>query len=73
MNSDELSREARRATRLSQDELGRLLGVHRSRVSKWERGTAKPTAPARKLLQMLLADPAGTVTMLESFLKADGP
>jgi DNA-binding transcriptional regulator YiaG len=67
-----LIQEARRATRLSQEGLARLLGIHRSRISKWERGVAMPTAPTRKLLQLILADPGGTVAHLETFIQADG-
>lgn len=36
-------RDFRRRLGLTQDQLGRMLGVHAMTVSKWERGTTAPT------------------------------
>lgn len=37
-------KELRKSRGLSQEELGRIVGVERSAVSKWETGEAKPRA-----------------------------
>lgn len=63
-----LTRETRKACRLTQGAFGRLVGVDHARISKWERGTAKPPHATVKLLQILCADPAAVMALLEALL-----
>jgi DNA-binding transcriptional regulator YiaG len=64
MSNHELVQQARRATRLSQAQFGRLLGVDHRYISKWERGDAVPSTTTQKLLQLILADPGGMMERL---------
>ena len=68
-------RNARLRTRLglSQRELAQLVGSHAMTISKWERGTAKPPHATVKLLQILLADPATVMALLETLIAAPSP
>jgi DNA-binding transcriptional regulator YiaG len=66
-----LARETRKVCRLTQGQFGRLVGVDHARVSKWERGTATPPAATVKLLQILNADPASVMSLLEGLLPQD--
>ena len=63
-----LTRETRKVCRLTQGQFGKLVGVDHARVSKWERGTAKPPAATVKLLLILQADPATVLALLEGLL-----
>lgn len=68
-----LTRETRKVCRLTQSAFGRLLGVDHARVSKWERGTYAPSAATIKLLQIILADPATVLGLLEGLVKESPP
>jgi len=46
MVSGDLLREARRRAGLSQAELARRAGTHRSAIGRWERGEARPSLEA---------------------------
>lgn len=48
----------RRRLGVSQAVLGVLLGVKRMSVAAWEQGKRRPHGPARRLLELLDADPA---------------
>lgn len=50
-------RAVRRDVRLTQAAFARWLGVDLKTYRAWERGTAEPEGPARKLLWIVAADP----------------
>jgi DNA-binding transcriptional regulator YiaG len=52
MNGNDL-KGIRQANRLSQEQFGELLGVHRTSVSDWERGTA-PVPVYAELFALLI-------------------
>jgi DNA-binding transcriptional regulator YiaG len=54
MDQDINVRSLRAALGLTQEQLGKAVGVDQSTVSNWENG-ASPSGPARKLLQSLAA------------------
>lgn len=66
MNAMQLVQLARRATRLSQVEFGKLLGVNHRHISCWERGRFVPRAPTVRLLQLILADPGSMMERLSN-------
>jgi DNA-binding transcriptional regulator YiaG len=57
MDQDINVRSLRAALGLTQEQLGKAVGVDQSTVSNWENG-ASPSGPARKLLQSLSANVA---------------
>ena len=50
-------RAVRRDVRLTQAAFARWLGVDLETYRAWERGTAEPEGPARKLLLIVAGDP----------------
>jgi len=50
-------RAVRRDTRLTQAAFAQWLGIDIATLRAWERGTAEPDGPARRLLWLIAADP----------------
>ncbi len=55
-------RNLRKRLRLSQAELGQLVGVHAMTVSKWERGVLEPNPYQLALLERFTLAPVGGVS-----------
>ena len=55
-------KDARRAARLTQDELGRVVGVTGQAVGQWENGTVRPSgANVQRLVEVLHLDPVALI------------
>jgi putative transcriptional regulator len=61
----------RETTGLSQGKFAALVGVSRRTLENWEQGRRKPTGPARALLRIVAADPAGAIRALH--VQPQGP
>jgi transcriptional regulator with XRE-family HTH domain len=55
-------RNLRKRLRLSQAEMGQLVGAHAMTVSKWERGVLEPSAYQVALLERFKQAPIGTIS-----------
>ncbi len=55
-------RNLRKRLRLSQAELGQLVGAHAMTVSKWERGVLEPSAYQIALLERFTQAPIGSLS-----------
>ena len=60
----ELALAARRALGMTQAEFAALLGVPRPTVGRWESAMRDPGAVGAALLTLILADPEGSVRVL---------
>lgn len=66
-----ISVEAREKLHLSQQELGRLLGLHEMTISRWERGTITPDGRALSILENILKLPDDKVEALSAGIHRD--
>ena len=68
-------RSLRKQLRLSQAELGLLVGAHPMTVSKWERGVLEPNAYQLALLERFELAPlgAGSSSPVKRLLASGGP
>lgn len=60
-----LAERARKAAKLTQTELSKLLGVKQQLLSRWEKG-ARMSAPAATLMRLIELEPEGIVHLLRA-------
>lgn len=68
-----MTRMARGRLGLTQGDFAQLLGIHSMTVSKWERGTAKPTAYQFDTMQHLAAHEPPIALNVERLMMERGP
>jgi len=58
-------RQVREAAGLSQTEMAALMGMSLNGYQLWEQGARRPGGPARRLLQLIAADPKMVIATLK--------
>jgi len=58
------AKEIREATKLTQGEFARLIGVPVKTLQNWEQHRTRPTGPARALLRAVAKDPETAIRLL---------
>lgn len=64
--NDPEAKEIREATKLTQGDFARLIGVPVKTLQNWEQHRTRPTGPARALLRALAKDPETAIRLLAS-------
>ncbi|MDO8891548.1 MAG: NadS family protein [Sulfurimicrobium sp.] len=62
--ADPEAKEIREATKLTQGEFARLIGVPVKTLQNWEQHRTRPTGPARALLRAVAKDPETAIRLL---------